>query len=174
MAGETIDRALGAVLEGLKLSAREHAASQDDPARRRWIAVGLVTALKAALVAALSAYESAVPEDVSDPSAPGRVASVSLLLRRARSAEYLNPPERLELAGSALRAVEDIVAARNEVLHGLGSLPSPDDAVFSQAAGVIRHLCVTHPAFGRDRREVMLALIGDALRDFERRLAGSS
>jgi len=90
---ERIGPALAAVLEGLKLARRELAGAETDPPRRRWVPVALVSALQAGLVAALSGYESAREGDVTDPSQPDRIAPVALLLRRARSAEYLNPPE---------------------------------------------------------------------------------
>ncbi|MEZ6013370.1 MAG: hypothetical protein R3C08_16050, partial [Hyphomonas sp.] len=71
---DRIAPALDAVLEGLKLARRELAGSESDPPRRRWVAVGLVSALQAGLVAALSGYESAGEGDIADPSQPDRVA----------------------------------------------------------------------------------------------------
>ncbi|MFN3609182.1 MAG: hypothetical protein ACK4Y9_08970, partial [Hyphomonas sp.] len=106
--GIRIGDALEAALEALRLAGRELVGTQTQPERWRWVALGLVSALQAALVAALSAYASARPEDVANPPQPGRIAPVGLLLRRARSSEYLNAPERLDLTGAQVRAVEDL------------------------------------------------------------------
>ena len=161
---DRIGPALDAVLEGLKLARRELAGSESDPPRRRWVAVGLVSALKAGLVAALSGYESAGEGDVTDPSQPGRIAPVTLLLRRARSAEYLNLPERLALAGSGLRQVETVIAARNAVLHGAGTAAdTPVNEAFHSVLQVLRQVCLTHPAFDMSPHGVTLALIRDEI-----------
>ncbi|MCB9970650.1 MAG: hypothetical protein H6847_04020 [Hyphomonas sp.] len=161
--------ALGAVLEGLKLAAREYDGAAEDAARRRWVAVGLVSALQAALVAALSGYESAAAEDAEDPSRPGRLGPVVLLLRRARSPEFLNPPERLDLSGEAQRGIAAVIDARNDVLHALGEGTAlPEDAAFRSVLAAIRHACLDHPAFRPDEHGVLLALIGDEISALER------
>ena len=102
------------------------------------MAVGLVAALQAALVAALSGYESARPEDAEDPSRPERLGPVALLLRRARAQEYLNPPERLDLSGEAQRGIAAVIDARNDVLHALGEGTAlPEDAAFRSVLAAI-------------------------------------
>lgn len=166
--------ALETVLEGLKLARRELAASVADAPRRRWVAVGLATALEAGLVAALSGYESAGEGDIADPSQPERVAPVSLLLRRARSAEYLNPPERLELSGRVLRQIETVVTARNAALHGAGMLvETPENDAFHSVLQVLQQVCLTHPAFEKEAHGVLLALITDEISALGRLLAPS-
>lgn len=169
---ERIVPALAAVHEGLKLARRELEGSRDDPPRRRWVAVALVSALQAGLVAALSGYESAGEGDIADPSQPDKVAPVTLLLRRARSAEYLDPPERLELAGRDLRNIETVITARNATLHGLG--PAGNDEVndaFRSVLQVLRQIGLTHPAFPVVDHGVILALIGDEISALERMFA---
>ncbi len=143
-----IGDALEAALEALRLARRELAGTAEEPGRWRWVALGLVSALQASLVAALSGYASASIEDVANPSQTDRVAPISLLLRRARSSEYFNTPERLDLSGSQLRRLEDLVAMRNAAVHGLGfQLPPHPDRAARAAAGVISHLILDHPAF---------------------------
>ncbi|MCA8902740.1 MAG: hypothetical protein KDA53_15985 [Hyphomonas sp.] len=167
-----IGPALAGVLEGLKLARREWAAAASDPPRGRWVPVGLVSALQDALVAALSAYDSARDEDVADPSNPEHLAPVTLLLRRARSQEYLDLPERLELSGAGHKAVETVIAARNGVLHGSGEGAGALIAADVRAVlGVLAHLCRDHPAFPAEGNAVMLALIADQISAFGRELA---
>lgn len=167
-----IGPALAAVLEGLKLARRELAGSEADPPRRRWVPVALVSALQAGLVAALSGYESAGEGDVEDPSQPGRIAPVALLLRRAGSAEYLNPPELLELPGRVLRDIETVVTARNGVLHGPdGAENLPVNDAFRSVLQVLQQVCLTHPSFPVAAHGVMLALIRDEISAFQRALA---
>ena len=171
---DRIGPALESVLEGLKLARREMDGSADDTPRRRWVAVGLATGLEAGLVAALSGYESAGEGDIVDPSQPGRVAPVALLLRRARSAEYLNPPERLELPGKMLRDVEAVMTARNAALHGAGAFAEmPENAAFRSVLQVLQHLCLTYPAFPAERHGVILALITDEISVLLQQLAPS-
>lgn len=168
---DRIAPALDAVLEGLKLARRELAGSESDPPRRRWVAVGLVSALQAGLVAALSGYESAEEEDIADPSQPDRVAPVTLLLRRARSAGCLNPPERLELSGRELKDIEAVIAARNDALHGLGdAAEAPVYEAFHSILQVLLQICVTAPAFPVAGHGVMLALIRDEISALDRAL----
>lgn len=169
---QRIGPALAAVLEGLKLARRELAGSETDPPRRRWIPVALVSALQAGLVAALSGYESAGEGDVTDPSQPDRIAPVALLLRRARSTEYLTPPELLELSGTVLRDIETVVTARNGVLHGADGLEDPivNDA-FRSVLQVLQQVCLMHPSFPAEAHGVILALIRDEISALERALA---
>jgi hypothetical protein len=171
-ARERIGPALAAVLEGLKLARRELEGSVSDPPRRRWVPVALVSALQAGLVAALSGYESAGEGDVTDPSQPDRIAPVALLLRRARSAEYLNPPELLELPGRMVRDIEAVVIARNTVLHGSDRAETPVvNDTFRSLLYVLHHVCLKHPSFPVEAHGVMLALIRDEISAFERALA---
>ncbi|HPF24229.1 MAG TPA: hypothetical protein PK417_12150 [Hyphomonas sp.] len=168
---DRIAPALDAVLEGLKLARRELAGSERDPPRRRWVAVGLVSALQAGLVAALSGYESAGEGDIADPSQPDRVAPVTFLLRRARSAGSLNPPERLELSGHELRDIETVIGARNDVLHGLGEgAEAPVYEAFHSVLQVLLHICVRAPAFPVTGHGVILALIRDEISALDRAL----
>ncbi|ABI78235.1 hypothetical protein HNE_3211 [Hyphomonas neptunium ATCC 15444] len=155
-----IGDALEAALEALKLARRELVATDEEPGRWRWVALGLVSALQAALVAALSGYATARLEDVANPSQPNRIAPVTLLLRRARSPEHLNPPERLDLTGSQVRALEALTALRNAAVHGLGfDVPAAPHAMALAAVDVIRHLLLVHPAFEVSRFVLFLSLI---------------
>ncbi|KCZ86652.1 hypothetical protein [Hyphomonas jannaschiana] len=171
---QRIGPALGAVLEGLKLARREFEGSTADPPRQRWVPVALVSALQAGLVAALSGYESAGEGDVTDPAQPDRTAPVALLLRRARSTEYLNPPELLELPGRTVRDIETLVTARNAVLHGpdVSEIPVRNDAYHS-VLQVLQQVCLMHPAFPVEEHGILLALIRDEISAFERALAGT-
>lgn len=172
--GIRIGDALEAALEALRLAGRELVGTQTQPERWRWVALGLVSALQAALVAALSAYASARPEDVANPPQPGRIAPVGLLLRRARSSEYLNAPERLDLTGAQVRAVEDLMAMRNAAVHGLGvELPEAPEALALAALDVIRHLLLTHPAFEVSGFVLFLSLIGQEVSSLDAILAGA-
>lgn len=169
-----IGDALEAALEALRLAGRERAGVQAQPERWRWVALGLVSALQAALVAALSGYASARQEDVANPSQPERVAPVGLLLRRARSAEYLNPPERLDLTGSQVRALEALTAMRNAAVHGLGfEVPEAPGLLALTAVEVIRDLLLTHPAFDVSRFVLFLSLIGQELSALGTALSGN-
>ncbi|PKP80328.1 MAG: hypothetical protein CVT79_15870 [Alphaproteobacteria bacterium HGW-Alphaproteobacteria-18] len=159
-----IGDALEAVLEALRLAGRELAGADVQPERWRWVALGLVSGLQGALVAALSGYASARHEDVANPSQPEQAAPVALLLRRARSSEYLNAPERLDLSGAQLRRLEELVAMRNAAVHGLGfEVPEDPKTLAATAVEVIRHLLLTHPAFEVSRFVLFLSLIGQEL-----------
>lgn len=159
-----IGDALEAALEALRLAGRELAGTEVQSERWRWVALGLVSALQAALVAALSGYASARQEDVANPSQPGRIAPVALLLRRARSAEHLNAPERLDLTGRQARALETLTAMRNAAVHGLGfEVPEAPHALAMAAVEVIRHLLLAHPAFEVSRFVLFLSLIDQEL-----------
>ena len=169
---ERIGPALAAVLEGLKLARRELAGSETDPPRRRWVSVALVSALQSGLVAALSGYESAGEGDVTDPSQPDRFAPIALLLRRARSPEYLNPPELLELPGRVLRDIERVVAARNGVLHGPDGSEKPEvNDSYRSVLLILQQICLSHPSFPVEGHGVILALIRDEISALERALA---
>ena len=169
---QRIGPALAAVLEGLKLARRELAGSETDPPRRRWVPVALVSALQAGLVAALSGYESAGEGDATDPSQPDRFAPIALLLRRARSAEYLNPPELLELPGRAVRDIELVVAARNGALHGPETAENlPVNDAFRSVLLILQQVCLDHPSFPVEGHGVMLALIRDEISALQGALA---
>lgn len=163
--GARISEALEAALEALKLACREGEGARADPARRRWVALGLVSALQAALVAALSGYDTAKEDAVQDPSHPDRIAPVALLLRRARSREFLNDPERLELSGSQQRAIDRIIGMRNAAVHAL-RVETPETFVADARAAVqlIRHLVLDAPAFGPASVRLQVLLIADALK----------
>jgi hypothetical protein len=162
--GARIREALEAVLEALKLALREEEGAHADPARRRWTSLGLVSALQAALVAALSGYDTAKEDAVQDPSHPERIAPVALLLRRARSHEFLNDPERLELSGSVQRALDRIIAMRNAAVHAL-RVETPETFAADALAAVhlIRHLVLEAPSFGNGAARLQVVLIGDVL-----------
>lgn len=163
--GARIGEALEAALEALKLAQREEEGARSDPARRRWVALGLVSALQAALVAALSGYDTAKEDAVQDPSHPERIAPVALLLRRARSHEFLNDPERLELSGSRQRAIDRIITMRNAAVHAL-RVEKPETFAADALAVVklVRHLVLDAPAFGQGPARLQVVLIGDVLK----------
>ena len=114
--------------------------------------------------------------DVVDPSYPERYAPVTLLLRRARSTDYLNPPERLVLTGAAARRIEQVIAFRNGVVHGTSrdihgyseSIHGP----FRETFSTIRHVLLVHPAFEPGPHGLVTALIADQLAAISRRLVG--
>ena len=163
---ERVEAALLAALEALGLARREAAAGQ-----WRWVALGLVSALQGALVAALSGYETAEVEAVLNPSQADRIAPVALLLRRARSQDYLNPPEQVELSGSRQRALERVLTIRNSAVHALSV--ELHDTFGRDALAVldlIRHLVVDAPAFLPRQHRVVAALIRDEAAALERTL----
>lgn len=154
--------ALEASHEALKLAERELAASVEDAERWRWVAVGLVSALQAALIAALSGYETAEPQAVLVPGQPDRVAPLALLLRRARGGDYLAAPERPDISAGTLERLEALARLRNAAVHGLSfDLPRDPAALARPAVRLIQHLLIRHPAFDRRPHGVVLALIGD-------------
>jgi hypothetical protein len=155
--------ALAAAYEALRLAERELAASGEDPARWRWVAVGLVSALQAALIAALSGYETAALDAVLVPGQPDRVAPPALLLRRARASDYLLEPERPDISAGMLERLDALARLRNAAVHGLSfDLPRNPAALARPAVRLTRHLLILHPAFDPRQHGVMLALIGDA------------
>lgn len=167
-----IAEALEAALEALKLARREAEGSLSDPARLRWTALGLVSALQAALVAALSGYDTAKEDAVRDPSHPERIAPVAMLLRRARSAEYMNAPERVDLPGRLQRALERIMAVRNAAVHALRvETPESFAADARAVAALVEHLVLDAPAFDAAKARLQIVLIGDELKALRAALA---
>ncbi len=156
-------------------SALKFSASQvDNP---QWLAVGLTTALKAALMVQLSAYENAESEDILDTERKG-AASVRLLLRRASSADYLSDEHRLPLTSSKRKAILNLVAIRNRTLHiiaddavpPIGEIPCQAIA----AIDAIRYLVLTSPAFDLAQHGVDLALIADYLQRLDAAIRGEN
>ena len=140
------------------MARREVAGVEADTTRWRWVSVGMVIALQGALVAALSGYETAEDADVVDPSSPERYAPVTLLLRRARSTDFLNAPERVEIT--------------NAVVHGLGAGDAEGVAKgCRKVLGIVRHLVLSHPAFDASPHHLVCTLISDEIAGIERLLA---
>lgn len=153
------------------MARREVSGVGEDKQRWRWVSVGLVIGLQGALVAALSGYETAADADVVDPSRPERYAPVTLLLRRARSTDYLNAPDRLEMTGSTLHQIERLIAYRNAVVHGLGVGDAEGVAKgCRKVLGVVRHLVLSHPAFDASVHHLVCTLISDEISGIERLL----
>jgi hypothetical protein len=169
-----VSAALEAVHAALGLAQREAEGAAVDAGRLRWAALGLVSALQGALVAALSGYETAEVDAVLDPSHPERIAPVALLLRRARSEEFLNPPERPETSGSDQRAIERVMAVRNAAVHALpAGVPESFASDAARLAALIRHLVIEAPAFDPAPLRVVTALISDELRGVQKALSGA-
>lgn len=166
-----VEPALLGALEGLKLANRELPWAGEDPERWRWVAVGLVTALKCALIAALSGYETASPGDTADLKDATRVAPLALLLRRARSERYLVAPERLQATAAEVEACLRLAAYRNQVVHGVAAeRPDRIGGDCRRALGLVRHLLVAAPAFDPARHAVTAALISDEISRLQRQL----
>lgn len=169
-----VSAALEAVHAALGLAQREAEGAAVDAGRLRWAALGLVSALQGALVAALSGYETAEVDAVLDPSHPERIAPLALLLRRARSEEFLNPPERPETSGSDQRAIERVMAVRNAAVHALpAGVPESFASDAARLAALIRHLVIEAPAFDPVPLRVVTALISDELRGVQKALSGA-
>jgi hypothetical protein len=167
-----VQLALDAAHEALRLARREAEGAKGDPARLRWVALGIVSTLQGSLVAALSGYETAELEAVVNPSQPERIAPVAFLLRRARSSEYLNPPERVELSGSRQRALERVIDVRNAAVHALSvELPQTFAADVRTALHLIEHLVVDAPAFDPAPVRVITALLADEVTGLRKALA---
>ncbi|MFT5774901.1 hypothetical protein [Hyphomonas sp.] len=167
-----IAASLDSVHEAVRMARRELSGGDEDTARWRWVSVVLVIALQGALVAALSGYETAADADVVDPSNTERYAPVTLLLRRARSTDYLNTPERVEMTGSTLNQIERLIAYRNAVVHGLGAGDAEGVAKgCRKLLGVVRHLVLLHPAFDASPHHLVCTLISDEVSGIERLLA---
>lgn len=133
--------ALAAAVEALRLARREAEGGATDRARLAWVALGMISALKGALVAALSSYDTAEVAAVMDPSDASRLAPVTLLLRRARSADYLNLPERLSLSAGQMKAVERVISVRNAAVHALPVAVAESFSVDTQVvADIVRRL----------------------------------
>jgi len=160
--GLRVRMALEAAHEALGLARREADGARGDAARWRWVALGIVSTLQGALVAALSGYETAELEAVLNPSQPERIAPVAFLLRRARSGDYLNPPERVELSGSRQRALERVIDVRNAAVHALSvEIPESFAADVRTALHVIEHLVIEAPAFDPAPVRLITSLIAD-------------
>ncbi|MFN7169227.1 MAG: hypothetical protein ACK4NV_19435 [Pannonibacter sp.] len=159
-------QALRSAVEALRLMQRELQAVDADPARWRWVALGVVTALQGSLVAAMAGYETAMDDSIRDPSSPERIAPTALLLRRARSDEYLVPPERVKLTAGELRRIDRVIDLRNSAVHGqvFEIRPGVRDDLLA-VLGLIEHLVIRHPAFGPDDFQLLLAMIADAIRE---------
>ncbi len=168
-----VEAALESAHAALGLARREAEGAAVDAGRLRWTALGLVSALQGALVAALSGYETAEMHAVLDPSHPERIAPVSLLLRRARGDEFLNPPERPEISGSDLRAIERVMAVRNAAVHALpAGVPETFASDARRVVALIEHLVISAPAFDSAPLRVITALISDELRGVQKALSG--
>jgi hypothetical protein len=166
-----IAASLDSVHESLRMVQREFSGVEEDRARWRWAATGLVIALQGALVTALSGYETATNEDVEDPSNPERFAPVALLLRRARSTEYLNAPERVEITGSSVHQIEHLLSYRNMVVHGLRVSEGEGVAKgCKKVLGILQHVLLSHPAFDVSRHHLVCTLISDEISRIERLL----
>lgn len=156
--------ALAAAHESLALAAREAEGAGADKGRLRWVALGIVSALQGTLVAALSGYDTAETQAILHPSQPDRIAPVALLLRRARSQEYLNPPERVDLSQGGQGATERMLAARNAAVHALSlEIPESFASDAQRVLGIIRHLVLDAPAFDAKAHGMMIALLRDDL-----------
>ncbi len=162
---------LAGIGEATRMAAREAGRTAEDRAAWRWMTVGMVIALQGACVCALSAYDTAQPEDVLDPASAAklaewgaraadgslgpepaaRIAPVSLLLRRVSGAEYLAGPERLTLSRARLRDALALVEARNGVVHFTPGAPPLEGTnlagPLSAALEIVRHLLIEAPAF---------------------------
>lgn len=167
-ARQRVSDALEAAALGLELAVRELEGSAGDPGRWRWVAVGLVSALVASLIAALSGYDTAQTEDVTDPSDPARAAPLALLIRRARSGTWLNDPERLRLPRAGLRQIGRLVALRNAALHAMSFTPPADTAdLVGALLPVLRQLLLAHPAFDPESFAPQIERVAGALQAFE-------
>jgi hypothetical protein len=173
--GDVVGQALRSAVEALRLARRELEAVDADPARWRWVALGLVTALQGGLVAALAGYETAEDDAIRNPSSPDRIAPTALLLRRARSDDYLAPPERVKLAAGQFRRIERVIELRNSAVHGLDF--EVHDGVRDDIRAVldlIEHLVFRHPAFDPKGYQLLLALISDEVRAIRGLLTASA
>lgn len=164
--------ALDGAYEALRLARREAEGAKRDPARLRWAALGSISTLQGLLVAALSGYETASLDAVINPAQPDRIAPVALLLRRARSGEYLNPPERVELSGSRQRAIERVIDLRNSAVHAFAfDLPETLVADLRAVLQLIEQLAFEAPAFDPASVSVFTALFADEVAGLRRALA---
>ncbi len=161
--------ALRATLEALRLVRRELEGATTDTARWRWVALGLVTAMQGALVAALAGYETAERDAILNPSQPDRIAPVALLLRRARSPDYLSSPERIDFTAGKVHRIERILDLRNAAVHGLRfEVPSGTLDDMGAALALVDHCVRAHPAFDPAPHAAVCAMIEDELRAIAR------
>lgn len=127
------------------------AAAQAEAGAWRWAAISTCMALQGALVAALSGYETAQLAHVAHPDEADKVASISTLLRRAASPDYLADPERLSGQNGAKRQALELVELRNQVVHmPLDGRAVDSEAITSALPGTLalmQHLLIDHPAF---------------------------
>lgn len=168
----TVELALRSTVEALRLVRRELMAVEEDPARWRWVALGMVTALQGSLVAALAGYETADPLAITNPSSPDRIAPTALLLRRARSDDYLIPPERVKLTAGEATRIERVIDLRNSAVHGLEFEVAPSIRNdLAAVLGLIDHLVEHHPAFEPADFRLEAVLVADEVRAIRRLLA---
>lgn len=165
---ERVRQALDAAAQALGLAARELEGAQGDPGRWRWVALGLVSALGAGLIAALSGYDTAQLADVTDPADPARAAPLALLIRRARSASWLNDPERLRLSRTRLRQINRLLGLRNAAVHAMAFTPPADAAALIDAVlPVLRQLLLDAPSFNPERFAPQFEKVVSSLRAVE-------
>lgn len=151
-----ISLVLTSVHEALKLTHRE------------WLLpgapVGLSIALHGACLLALTGYDTARPEDLAHPTDSARFAPLQLLMRRVRSAEYLQAPELLNVSRGELRALDDLRTWRNGVVHAHQiDVPEEAEMCLSVAVRIIRYLVLDHPSFSAAGQGVVLTLIDHEL-----------
>ena len=169
---DTVGLALRSAVEALRLVRRELEDVDADPARWRWVALGMVTALQGSLVAALAGYETADPDAIRNPSSPERIAPTALLLRRARSDDYLETPERVKLTAGQAHRIERVIELRNSAAHGLVfAVPGSVRVDLRAALELIEHLVIRRPAFDPKSCHLVAALITDEIRAIRRLLA---
>ncbi len=78
----------------------------------------------------------------------------------------------LELPGRVLRDIENVVAARNGVLHGPDGAQKPVvNEAYRSVLQVVQQICLTHPSFPLEGHGVILALIRDEISALEAALA---
>ena len=150
----SIDRASGQNLKGSRTGPRDCARSAKRGA--------------CAAIAALSAYETANDADTLDLKSPTKVAPLKLLLRRARSDEFLLPPEQLPATARQIEAVLRLAAYRNDVLHGgAGDRAASIVGDANTCVILIRHFLEGAPAFDPSDYAVHCALVSDELTAIE-------
>lgn len=162
------DRAawLEEVSAALSLAVRETGNHTEAGRERRWVSVALARALQASLVLALTGYETAERDDILSPSGANEssIAPIALLIRRAVSPRYLNPPERPQLSRQERTHIETLIAHRNAVLHEtLRQAPMLPPEAYGATLNLITHLILEYPAFPPSPHGIVLALIKDKI-----------